>query len=220
MFEIDGPSLPPRAGGAPKQLVVFLHGYGANGEDLIGLAPVLAPLLPDAAFHSPNAPYPCPGAPGGYQWFGIARLDPILMAAGVRAAAPFAVHFIDGLQQRYGLGDGQTVLIGFSQGTMMALHIGLRREHALAGIIGFSGLLAAPETLAEELRSRPPVLLVHGRDDEMVPFAMMPAAEAALRNAGIAVESLAVPGLGHSIEESGLRRAAQFLQRVLGRAGE
>lgn len=218
MFEIDGPSHAPHAGGKPQRLVVLLHGYGANGDDLIGLAPVLAPLMPTTAFHSPNAPYPCPGAPGGYQWFGISRLDPLLMAAGVRAAALFAENFIDDLQKRYGLGDAQTALIGFSQGTMMALHVGLRRERPLAGIVGFSGLLAAPETLADEMKSKPPVLLVHGEDDELVPFEMLGASEQALKSAGVSVDSLAVPGLGHGIDQTGLERAARFLHRVLGAA--
>jgi phospholipase/carboxylesterase len=216
MFSLEGPSHGPHAGGKPARLVVLLHGYGANGADLIGLAPPLAPLLPTTVFHSPDAPFPCPGAPGGYQWFGISRLDPQLMEAGVRAAASIAEGFIDEMQARYGLGDGETALIGFSQGTMLALHVGLRRAQPFAGIVGFSGTLAGPQALADEIKSRPPVLLVHGEEDELIPFGMMAAAESVLRGTGVAVESLGVPGLGHGIEQSGLEAAARFLMRVLG----
>jgi phospholipase/carboxylesterase len=219
MIKLDGPKHGPHAGGKPTRLVVLLHGYGANGDDLIGLAPVLAPLLPTTVFHAPNAPFPCPGVPYGYQWFGISRLDPDAMEAGVRAAAPFAEAFIDERLQEHGLGESDTALIGFSQGTMLALHVGLRRERPLAGIVGFSGLLAAPELLKDEMRSRPPVLLVHGEDDDLVPFPMMDMAQRTLSAAGLAVETQPVAGLGHSIEQTGLERAARFLMRVLGGAG-
>ena len=218
MISLEGPAEGPHAGGKPTRLVVLLHGYGANGADLIGLAPPLAPLLPTTVFHSPDAPFPCPGAPGGYQWFGISRLDPQLMEAGVRAAASIAEGFIDEMQARYGLGDAETALIGFSQGTMLALHVGLRRAKALAGIVGFSGVLAGPQALAGEIKSRPPVLLVHGEDDELIPFAMMDAAVTVLRATGVSVENLGVPGLGHGIDQSGLEAAARFLMRVLGGA--
>ena len=127
MTKIDGPSHGPYSGGRPKQLIVLLHGYGADGNDLIGLAPVLAPLMPDAVFHSPNAPYPCEGNPMGYQWFSINRLDPASRLAGTRSAAPFVDEFLDEKLAAYGLDETSTVLIGFSQGTMMSLHVGLRR---------------------------------------------------------------------------------------------
>jgi len=152
MNKLAGPTHGPQAGGAPGHLVILLHGYGADGNDLIGLAPVLAPLMPDVVFHAPNAPYPCEGNPMGYPWFGISRLDPQVAAAGVRSAAPFVEQFLDDTMAAYGLDESRTVLVGFSQGTMMALHVGLRRAQPLAGIIGFSGMLAAPESLAQEIR--------------------------------------------------------------------
>ena len=152
--------------------MVLLHGYGADGNDLIGLAPVLAPLMPDVVFLAPNAPYPCEGNPSGYQWFGISRLDPALTLAGVRSAAPLVDAFLDETMAEYGLDESKTCLIGFSQGTMMALHVGLRRARPLAGIIGFSGMLAGPEILKDEIKSRPPILLAHGDSDEMLPHAL------------------------------------------------
>jgi phospholipase/carboxylesterase len=211
MTKLEGPSHGPHAGGKPGHLVVLLHGYGADGNDLIGLAPVLAPLMPDVVFHAPNAPYPCEGNPYGYQWFGISRLDPQVAAAGVRAAAPFVEQFLDDIMARYGLDESKTVLVGFSQGTMMALHVGLRRDKPLAGIIGFSGMLAAPESLAAEIKSRPPVLLLHGDSDEMLPHTLTERATEALRQHGVQTRTHIAPGVGHGIDQSGLGHAARFL---------
>ena len=212
-MQLDGPRLEPKSGTA-KQLVVFLHGYGADGNDLIGLAPVLAPLMPDTVFHAPNAPYPCEGNPMGYQWFGISRLDPQLAAAGVRAAAPFVDAFLDETMARYGLDESRTALVGFSQGTMMALHVGLRRPRRLAGIIGFSGMLAAPETLAAEIETRPPVLLLHGDSDEMLPHVLTERATETLRRHGLSVRMHIARGVGHGIDQTGLSQAASFLLDV------
>src|ERR1700748_374967 len=141
MTKIDGPSHGPHNGGKPGHLVILLHGYGADGNDLIGLAPVLAPLMPDVVSHAPTAPDTCDGNPFGYQWFGIARLDPKVAADGVRSAAPFADQFLTDTMAQHVLDESKTVLVGFSQGTMMSLHVGLRREKQLAGIVGFSGML-------------------------------------------------------------------------------
>jgi phospholipase/carboxylesterase len=215
MTKIDGPSHGPHSGGKPKQLIVLLHGYGADGNDLIGLAPVLAPLMPDAVFHSPNAPYPCEGAPMGYQWFGINRFDPESRLAGVRSAAPFADEFLTDRMAQYGLDESSTVLIGFSQGTMMSLHVGLRRPKALAGIVGFSGALAGPEVLKDEIKSRPPVLLVHGDSDELLPAELTEQAAVALQHNGVEVAVHIAPGVGHGIDQTGLSNAARFLLNVL-----
>ena len=218
MTKLDGPSFGPHAGGAPGHLVILLHGYGADGNDLIGLAPVLAPLMPDAVFHAPNAPYPCDGNPMGFQWFGISRLDPQATAAGVRSAAPFVEAFLDDTMARYGLDESKTVLVGFSQGTMMALHVGLRRAWPLAGIVGFSGMLAAPESLEVEIRSRPPVLLVHGDSDEMLPAVLTQRAAQALEANGVQVGVHIAPGVGHGIDQTGLSHAARFLLNAFGLA--
>ena len=216
MFELEGPSHPPASGKPPKKLIILLHGYGADGADLIGLAAPLAPLLPDAVFHAPNAPYPCDGNPFGHQWFGISQLDPHLMFAGTRGAAPFAEAFLDTRLQEYGLTEADTALIGFSQGTMMSLHIGLRRERPVAGIVGFSGVLAGMESLQDEIRSRPPVLLVHGDAHELIPVQLMDRTEKALKASGVPVESHVARGVGHGIDQTGLQLCARFLLSVLG----
>jgi phospholipase/carboxylesterase len=215
MSKIDGPSHGPHSGGKPRQLIVLLHGYGADGNDLIGLAPVLAPLMPDAVFHSPNAPYRCEGNPMGYQWFSINRLDPASRLAGTRSAAPFVDAFLDEKLAHYGLDESSTALIGFSQGTMMSLHVGLRRPRQLAGIVGFSGALAGGEELAQEIRSRPPVLLVHGDADEMLPHQLTEQAAIELQKNGVEVAVHIAQGVGHGIDQSGLGHAARFLLNVL-----
>jgi phospholipase/carboxylesterase len=210
-----GPRQEPASGGAAKQLVILLHGLGSDGNDLIGLAPLLSQVLPEAAFVSPHAPEPCDMAPMGYQWFSLQSHDPESLLAGVETARPVLDAFIDSQLEHYGLDDSQLAVVGFSQGTMTALHTLPRREKACACILGYSGMLIAPEKLAQEVKSRPPVLLVHGEADDVLPVAALPAAEAGLKQAGIEVESLRRPGLAHGIDEEGLSRGAALLQRSL-----
>jgi phospholipase/carboxylesterase len=214
--QLTGPTRPPQSGGTPRRLVILLHGLGADGNDLIGLQQYWGRLVPDAEFISPNAPFPCDMAPYGYQWFSVQDRTPAAVLAGVRAAAPMLDAFIDEELQKRGLTEADTALVGFSQGTMMSLYVGLRRANALAGILGYSGRLIAPELLAGELRSRPPVLLVHGTQDPLVPFESLAHAETALKTAGVPVETLACLGIEHSIDPEGLQRGGAFLQRVLG----
>jgi len=215
MSKIEGPSHGPHSGGKPKQLIVLLHGYGADGNDLIGLAPVLAPLMPDAVFHAPNAPYPCEGNPMGFQWFGINRLDPASRLAGTRAAAPFVDTFLDETLAKYDLDESKTALVGFSQGTMMALHVGLRRARQVAGIVGFSGAMAGGDVLKDEIKVRPPVLLVHGDADPMLPHQLTEEAAVALQRNGVEVAVHIAAGVGHGIDQTGLSHAARFLLKVL-----
>jgi len=214
-FELDGPRFGPAAGGPPEQLVILLHGLGADGQDLIGIAPHWAQVLPNAAFVSPNAPFPCDMAPYGYQWFSVQDRSPEAMLAGVRMAAGPLDAFIDRELGNAGLDESNAALVGFSQGTMMSLFVGPRRQRQLAGIVGFSGRLIAPELLREEIKSRPPVLLAHGTADEVVPYPSMAQAEQGLSAAGIVVEALSCPGIGHGIDQNGLVRAAEFLNEVL-----
>src|SRR5262245_29956462 len=210
MPALSGPSRPPASGGKPSRLVILLHGLGADGNDLIGLAPYWASLLPTSEFLSPNAPFPCDMAPYGYQWFSAQDRSPAAVLAGVRAAAPILQAFIDDALAERGLDAGDLALVGFSQGTMMSLYTGLRRSEPVAGIVGFSGRLLAPELLADELRARPRTLLVHGTDDPLVPYESLGAAEAALKDAGVPIETLTCSGIGHSIDENGLRRGGSF----------
>ena len=212
---LDGPSSPPPSGAAPKSLVVFLHGYGSNGADLIDLAPYWRAALPDTLFLAPDAPQPCPGAPLGRQWWPLTSLTPEARAAGVRVSAPALNTYIDAQLATYGLTDDKLALVGFSQGTMMALHVGPRRAKVMAGIIGFSGMLADPDALAAEVVTRPPVLLVHGDHDEVLPVSALDQAKTRLEVLEFEVKAHVSRGLGHSIDEAGLRLGGQFLGRHL-----
>jgi phospholipase/carboxylesterase len=169
--------------------------------------------LPDAAFVAPNAPFPCMGA--GYQWFGLSSLSPAELLSGVEAAAPIFNDFIDQELARTGLTEDDLLLVGFSQGTMLSLHVAPRRVRAVAGIVAFSGMLVAPERLGPELQSRPPVLLVHGEADNVIPVRAMTHARSLLQGLEFDVESHISPGLAHSVDQIGLELAATFAQRVL-----
>jgi phospholipase/carboxylesterase len=216
MAGLDGPRFGPLAGGAPRQLVVVLHGLGADGEDLIGLAPNWAAAVPHAAFVAPDAPAPCDMAPYGRQWFSLQDRTPARIEAEVRAVAPMLDAFLDAELARLGLPDSAMTLAGFSQGCMMALFTGLRRRAAPAALLGYSGALLGSERLAEEITVRPPVLLVHGEADDIVPVAASRTAEQALRAAGVPVEALYRPGLAHGIDEVGLAAGAAALARGFG----
>lgn len=207
---LDGPRVGPAGGAKADRLVIFVHGYGANGDDLIGLAPYFQRVLPTAAFVSPNAPERVPGQPFGYQWFGITRLDPDLMLAGAQKAADALNGFIDAELESLGLDDSRLLLVGFSQGTMMSLHVGLRRPKACAGIIGYSGALVGADSLANEIVSKPPVLLIHGDADPMVPVAALHQAAGALATAGVTVRWHVSRGVGHSIDPEGLELGVAF----------
>jgi phospholipase/carboxylesterase len=212
---LTGPSRAPASGGKATSLVVLLHGLGADGQDLIDLAQNLGPFLPDTAFVAPNAPFACDMAPYGYQWFSLQDRSPSVMAAGADQAAPVLITFIEQELAARGLDARRLALVGFSQGTMMSLHVGPRLDPGPAAIVGFSGMLLGPDRLAAEKRSTPPVLLIHGEADPVVPFQAMAAAAAGLAAAGIAADSLRRPGLGHGIDGPGLAAAAQFLAKHL-----
>lgn len=212
---LDGPRLAPLSGSSPDALVILIHGYGSNGDDLISLARMIQPVLPGAAFVAPNAPSQLPRMAAAYQWWPIETFSMAERAAGAAAAAPVLDAFITEEMEKAGLTAHRVLLVGFSQGTMMALHVGLRRAEPVAGIIGMSGMLVTPETLESEIRSRPPVLLIHGTQDDVVPFRSMDLAEKQLTAAGLAVETHASPGIGHSVDQSGLAAAAAFAVRVL-----
>ena len=212
---LHGPSALPASGAAPQSIIVFLHGYGSNGDDLIGLAREWRAALPHTFFAAPNAPQACPGAPGGYQWWPLTSLAPEARASGVREAAAVLNAFIDDLLKRYRLPEDRLALVGFSQGTMVALHVGPRRESQLAGIVGYSGMLADAAALAAEVRTKPPVLLIHGEEDAVLPVAALKQADTALSSIGFEVSTQVSPRLGHSIDDAGLRCGGQFLSRVL-----
>jgi phospholipase/carboxylesterase len=212
---LDGPRIAPR-GGRASALVVLLHGYGANGDDLIALGDAWQGALPDAAFVAPNAPETIPGMYGGLQWFALTLRDPSEYWRGVSAAQPALDRFLDAELARYRLAADRLVLVGFSQGSMMALHVGLRRATAPAGIVAYSGLLAGPEQLGET-KARPPVMLVHGEADDLIPVEALHMAREVLAGAGLPVEWHVRPNLGHGIDPEAQWMAGHFIARALRR---
>ena len=212
---LDGPRLPPASGEKAQALIVLLHGYGSNGEDLIGLAPYWTKIAPHAQFVSPNAPERIAGMPSGHQWFPLSRMDPHTLESGAARAADALNRFIDRELERYGLDESKLALVGFSQGTMMALHVGLRRSKSPAGILGYSGMLIAPDKLKNEAKSKPPVLLVHGDRDDVVPLPAMFEAADALCEAGMSAQWHISYGVPHSIGPDGLELGGVFLKMAL-----
>ncbi|HEY6254263.1 MAG TPA: phospholipase [Xanthobacteraceae bacterium] len=217
--ELDGPRLEPQSGGAARQLVVFLHGYGADGNDLIEIGRAWQPLLPHCAFVSPHAPERCGQAPVGRQWFALTFRDPDERWIGVNKAAPILDRFLDAELAHWGLPPSALALVGFSQGTMMALHVGLRRQTAPRAIVGYSGLLVEPpqaqaEKFIAEIRSRPPLLLVHGDRDELIPVQALFHAANGLAELGLPVAWHVSAGIGHGIDQDGLRYGGEFLRKM------
>ena len=224
--KLTGPRIPPNSGVA-RQLVVFLHGYGADGNDLIELGQQWRNLLPDAAFVSPHAPERCAATPMGRQWFALAATAPDDPRGeperwrGVQKARPAIDGFLDEELARLGLDDSGLALVGFSQGCMMALHVGLRRPRAIAGVLGFSGMLVGPDHLSEaKSRNRrseaPPVLLVHGDQDPLIPLDAMFIAANQLAAADIPCQWHLSFGVGHGIDGGGLQHGGLFLAKAFG----
>lgn len=212
---VNGASLKPRSGGAPNQIVLLLHGFGSSGADMISLAPHWQDALPGALFLAPHAPQRCGLVSAGYQWWGLTGFAPQALAAGAASAAPAIDAFIDRKLAQYGLTEANLALVGFSQGTMMALHVGLRRERSVAAIVGYSGMLAGAAGLARTDLATPPVLLVHGSADPIVPVAALHAAESELKRLGVDVKTHVSFGLGHGVDPAGLRLGRDFAADAL-----
>lgn len=205
--------LPPKSGEV-RQLVVLLHGYGSDGNDLLGLAPMWADHMPDALFIAPNGVAPCDINPMGYQWFALA-LERDFSRLDAQPEARVAINqFLQVLWDDTGLGPAQTILVGFSQGAMMAIDVGLRHEETLLGVIGFSGALLAPANLQSEIKSKPPVCLVHGAADEVVPVAATEQAADILQALEVRVAKQIEPGNGHGISVEGIGFALAFLREL------
>jgi phospholipase/carboxylesterase len=219
--ELTGPRLAPRSRGPARQLVIFLHGYGADGNDLIELGRAWQNLLPDAAFVSPHAPERCAQAPTGRQWFSLTFRENNERWIGVNKAAPVLEQFIAEELKRNNLPGSALALVGFSQGTMMALHVGLRRPERPAAIVGYSGLFVLPdgakaEAVSGEIKARPPVLLIHGDRDDLIPAQALFLSAQYLATLEIPTEWHMSAGIGHGIDEEGLRHGGEFLARRFG----
>lgn len=213
---VNGSSLQPKSG-KTRKIVLLLHGYGSSGADLISLAPHWQQAMPDALFLAPNAPERC-SMTGGYQWWALAAFSPQALAAGATSAAPAIGAFIDRKLAQYSLTEADLAIVGFSQGTMMALHVGLRRSTQVAAIVGYSGMLTGATELAHHPITKPPVMLIHGSDDPIVPVAALHAAKALLIKLEIQVSDHISAGLGHSVDPVGLRLGGEFVAKALGDA--
>ncbi|MES2493010.1 MAG: dienelactone hydrolase family protein [Pseudomonadota bacterium] len=211
---VNGASLQPKSGGKPRQIVLLLHGFGSSGSDMISLAPSWQQHMPEALFLAPHAPQRC-GMVAGYQWWALSDLLPAALARGAASAAPVIDSFIDRKLDQYGLGEGELAIVGFSQGAMMALHVGLRRKRVISAIVGYSGMLAGAPQLKHEITARPPVLLVHGTHDPVVPVAAVHDAERALKLLDVDVTTHVSSGVGHSVDPVGLRLGCEFVVRAL-----
>lgn len=213
---LEGPERPPATGGAAECLVILLHGLGADGEDLIGLSEAWHSHLPGAHFCAPNAPHPCDMAPSGRQWFSLQTQEPAQILAGIQEVAPSLERFIDERLAALGLGNDRLALVGFSQGTMMSLHVAYRRQAACAGVLGYSGSMMGAETLESELRAKPPAMLIHGDADDVIPAQATLESAGALGAAGVAVQWHISRGVGHGIAPDGLDIGGKFLADLLG----
>ena len=219
--ELDGPRLEPPGGQPAKRLVVFLHGYGADGNDLIDIGRAWQGLLPDTAFVSPHAPEPCGQAPMGRQWFALFSRAQNERWTGVNKAAPVLEQFLDAELARHNLPPSALALVGFSQGTMMALHVGLRRAVPPAAIVGYSGIFvlpdnAKPDAVAGEIKAKPPVLLIHGDQDDLIPVQALLQSAQSLAALDVPTEWHVSQGIGHGIDQEGLRHGGEFLARRFG----
>ena len=218
MSALTGPERPPAGGGQPRKLVLLLHGLGADGNDLIGLAEPWGRLVPHAHFAAPDAPEPCDMAPMGRQWFSLSDRSPERVAEGVVSAADAINADIDARLAALGLDEQDLALVGFSQGTMMSLHVAYRRAAPCAGVLGFSGRLVGGERLKSDLRVRPPALLIHGDADDLVPVGALFEAAVTLGACEVPVQWHVSRGIGHGIAPDGLEFGGRFLRDVLGGA--
>ena len=211
---LSGPEFGPASGGNPKQLVILCHGLGADGNDLIGLAPHYAKILPNAIFVSPNAPFQCDMSPFGYQWFSLQERTEEAMLAGAQKAQPILDAFIDQQLAKYKLTERNLALVGFSQGTMVSIFTVLRRKIPVAGVVAYSGRLIGKDLMTQEIRCKPPMVMINGDQDELVPVTLQPAAVETLRALGVNIEGHIRPGLGHSIDDVGIKIAQDFLSAL------
>jgi phospholipase/carboxylesterase len=214
LSKLTGPEFLPVSGNAPKQIVIMLHGVGADGENLLGLAYEFCKILPDAYFTAPNGCQPYDGGGMGYQWFSLWDRSPAQLLAGLQVAQPLLKDFIDEKCAQFNLDYSDVVLLGFSQGSMMSFHTAFRLPKTLAGVIAYSGAMVDYEPQAEEITAKPPTIIIHGKLDEVVPFKLSHLAFYGLKKHDVEVEHHEIEGLGHSIDMQGIELAKAFLKKV------
>ena len=212
---ISGPIIEPSNGNPPKQMIIFVHGYGADGNDLIGLTNYFQSTLPEAIFLSPHAPEACSMNPSGYQWFDLTSTDPAVLWSKILVAADHLNEFIDSKLLEYNIAEENLALIGFSQGTMMSLHVSLRRKNTMAAVLGYSGRLIGADLLKDDLISKPSIYLIHGDQDPMVPYQESLTAEKVLKEYSVDIKTHISEHTQHSIAEDGLRIGVDFLASKL-----
>lgn len=205
----------PLAAGKPHQLVVLLHGLGSDGQDLIGLAPMLAQGLPNTLFISPDAPFPCDMAPMGHQWFSLQEWTEEAMLKGAEAVRPLVDNYLDNVLKSLGLNDSQMALVGFSQGAMTALYVAARRKNPCAGVLGYSGALLGGREMLQPHIHKLPTCLIHGDSDTVVPVSAWHQAMKHLQEADVPVEGAILPGLAHGIDDRAISSGLSFLKRIL-----
>ncbi|MGB4191855.1 MAG: dienelactone hydrolase family protein [Rickettsiales bacterium] len=214
LIKLSGPVKAPNSNIKPNKLIIFLHGVGADGNDLIGLAPEFAEIFPNSVFLSPNAPFEYDMYPAGYQWFSLQDRNENIMFEGIKNAIPILKEYIDENLDKYDLKYKDLILIGFSQGTMMALQLAPRLESPCHSVIGFSGAFLKPEILKQEIKSKPPILLIHGDLDQVIPVASHNVAVTSLKNIGLSVESHVLYNLAHSINMKAIDLAKNFIKNI------
>ena len=210
---LNGPSYAPKSGGKPDSLVVMLHGIGSNGDDLISLAGLWADALPNTVFHSPNGPHPYDEAPFGFQWY--SRRTDDSRKTGVAEVTATVNGYVDELLQEYGLEPSRCVQVGFSQGSIVSLHVVPRRQTPLAGLVAFSGFMVTADTLPDEIANKTPVALIHGEEDPVLPSSHSEDAGQVLTRLGVPNKVHILPGLGHSIDMRGIELSTGFMTNVL-----
>lgn len=205
---------------SPKFLVILLHGYGANGENLIELANEFQPIIPDAHFIAPNAIEPWEGGfPNSYQWFslyaGTERSALDSLAPKIKNANQILLKFIEKQLQRFNLSYENLILIGFSQGSMMSIYQGLIMPKKIAGIISFSGKVVEPNSVGDKIISKPNICLIHGTEDSVLPFSNFQEAQIILNQHGVPFESHAIEHLDHTIDIRAVRIAQNFIKKIV-----